>query len=223
MFAVSIASFPPRYLLRDHVGEAADHVQQVIEVMRDPADQLAQALHPLGVPQPVLRRGPLSISAHHVAHQPCVVDRLGTPLSQVSAQLKVSPVVRILSRITEDKEHAECRARGDQRRNDQTAQFGTGGYIASVVRQPEAGEIGPRHQDRLTGSQRSPGKRPGYGRRAPVHGIFERLRTEGIVVMRRGEQQELARLVEQAYLTAVTQGLRGLGDHQVEDHVQVQA
>ena len=88
--------------------------------MRDPADQLAQALHPLGVPQPVLRRGPLSISAHHVAHQPGVIDGLGGPLSQVGAKLKVGLVVRLLSHIAEDNEHAECRARGDQRRNDQT-------------------------------------------------------------------------------------------------------
>ena len=89
--------------------------------MRDPADELAQALHPLGVPQPVLRRGPLRVGAHHLGHQPGVIDGLGAPLSQVSAELKVGLVVRLLGHITEDNEHAECRAPRDQRRNDQTA------------------------------------------------------------------------------------------------------
>ena len=75
--------------------------------MRDAADQLAQALHPLGVPQPVLRRGPLGVGAHHVAHQPGVVDRLGAPLGQVGAELKVGVVVRLPGHVAEDNEDAE--------------------------------------------------------------------------------------------------------------------
>jgi hypothetical protein len=211
------------YLLRDHVAKARDHVQQVIEVMRDTADQLAQALHPLGLPQPVLRRRPLRISTFHIAHQPSVIDSLGTPLSQVSTQLKVSLVVWLFGHVTEDNEHAEGRARRDQRRNDQTAYFGASDYIASVVRQPGAGGIEPRHQDRLTGSQRLTANGAGYGQRAPEHGIFVRLRAEGVVVVRRGGQQELTRRVEQPDVAAVTQGLCRFRRHLVEDHVQVQA
>ena len=89
--------------------------------MRDPADELAEALHPLGVPEPVLRRGPLRVGAFHIGHQPSVVDGLGAPLGQVGAELKVSLVVRLLSHVAEDNEHAECRVSRDQRRNDQTA------------------------------------------------------------------------------------------------------
>ena len=77
-----------RYLLLEHVGEAGDHVQQVVEVVRDPADELAEAFHPLGMPQPVLRRGPLGIGAHHVGHQLGVIDGLGAPLGQVGAELQ---------------------------------------------------------------------------------------------------------------------------------------
>ena len=89
--------------------------------MRDAADQLAQALHPLGMPQPVLRRGPISVGAFHIGHQLGVMDGLGAPLSQVGAELKVGLVVRLLSHITEGTEHAECRTRRNQRRNDHTA------------------------------------------------------------------------------------------------------
>ncbi len=62
------------------------------------------------MPQALLRRGPPGVGTHHVAHQPGVVDGLGAPLSQVGAELKVGLVVRLLGHITEDNEHAECRA-----------------------------------------------------------------------------------------------------------------
>jgi hypothetical protein len=44
-------------LLGGEVGVALDHVEQVVEVVRDPAHQLAQALQPLGLLGPAL--GPL--------------------------------------------------------------------------------------------------------------------------------------------------------------------
>ena len=107
------------------------------------------------MPQPVLRRGPLRISTFHIRHQPGVIDSLGPPLSQIGAQLKVGLVVRLLGHVTVGTENAECRAPRDQRRNDHTAQFGC---PVLVARQPVAGGIEPCHQDRLTGSQRPPGK-----------------------------------------------------------------
>ena len=39
-------------LLHDEVGIATDHVHHVVEVVRDPADQLTEALQPLGLLQP---------------------------------------------------------------------------------------------------------------------------------------------------------------------------
>ena len=210
------------YLLREQVGKAGDHVQQVVEVVRDAADQLAQALHPLGMPQPVLRRGPLGVGAHDISHQPGVIDGLGAPLSQVGAELKVGVVVRLVGHITEGSEDAECRARRDQRRNDQTAESGASGYLASVVRQPGAGGLEPGHQDRLTTSQRSPGKASVTGAGCPsTESLNACARTASlwwVAVGSRNSPDSSSRRICSSH-----PGPAPSSSHQVEDHVQVQA
>jgi hypothetical protein len=56
-----------RELLRGEVGVARDHVEQVVEIMRDTADELAEALKPPRLLQPLLqalllRRGPQALA-----------------------------------------------------------------------------------------------------------------------------------------------------------------